>query len=70
MRRKGTNEQFAERRARDLALLAKEKTPKEVAEILEVTKRSVERWQADAENPKRRKQVAQRVVRENCLPSR
>ena len=55
MRRKGTNEQFAERRARGLALLAEGKTPKEVAEILEVTKRSVERWQADAENPKKQK---------------
>src|SRR5919109_501412 len=55
MRRKGTNEQFAERRARGLALLADGKTPKEVAEILEVTKRSVDRWRADAKKPKKKK---------------
>ena len=55
MRRKGTNEQLAERRARGLALLAEGKTPKEVAEILEVTKRSVDRWQADAKKPKKKK---------------
>ena len=55
MRRKGTNEQLAERRARGLALLAEGKTPKEVAEILEVTKRSVDRWQADAKKPKKNK---------------
>lgn len=54
MRRKGTNEQLAERRARGLALLAAGKTPKEVAEILEVTKRSVDRWQADAKKPKKK----------------
>jgi hypothetical protein len=40
MRRKGTNEQLAERRARGLALLAEGKTAKEVGAILEVTKRS------------------------------
>lgn len=55
MRRKGTNEQLAERRARGLALLAEGKTSKEVAEILEVTKRSVDRWQADAKNLKKKK---------------
>jgi transposase len=54
MRRKGTNAQLAERRARGLALLAAGKTPKEVAEILEVTKRSVDRWQADAKKPKKK----------------
>lgn len=54
MRRKGTNEQLAERRARGLALLAEGKTAKEVAEILEVTKRSVDRWQADAKKPKKK----------------
>jgi transposase len=54
MRRKGTNEQLAERRTRGLALLAEGKTPKEVAEILEVTKRSVDRWQANAEKPKKK----------------
>jgi transposase len=46
MRRKGTNEQLAERRARGLALLAQGKTSKEVAEMLDVTKRSVDRWRA------------------------
>jgi len=58
MRRKGTNDQLAERRVRGLALLAEGKTAKEVAEILEVTKRSVDRWQADAK--KRKKQKAGR----------
>lgn len=55
MRRKGTNEQFAERRTRGLALLAEGKTPKEVAEILDVTKRSVDRWRANAKKPKKKK---------------
>lgn len=55
MRRKGTNEQLAERRARGLALLAEGKTPKEVAEILDVTKRSVDRWQADAKKTNKKK---------------
>jgi len=55
MRRKGTHEQFAERRARGLALLAEGKAPNEVSEILEVTKRSVDRWQADAKKPKKKK---------------
>ena len=55
MRRKGTNEQFAERRARGLALLGEGKTAKDVAEILDVTKRSVDRWQADAKKPKKKK---------------
>lgn len=55
MRRKGTNEQLAERRARGLALLAEGKTSKEVAEILYVTKRSVDRWQAEAKKPRKKK---------------
>jgi transposase len=55
MRRKGTNEQFAERRARGLALLGEGKTAKDVAEILDVTKRSVDRWQADAKKPKKKR---------------
>lgn len=55
MRRKGTNEQLAERKARGLALLAGGKTAQEVAEILEVTKRSVDRWQAETKKPKRKK---------------
>lgn len=55
MRRKGTNEQLAERRARGLTLLADGKTSKEVAEILEVTKRSVDRWRADEKKPHKKK---------------
>src|SRR5215204_69927 len=55
MRRKGTNEQLAERRAHGLTLLAEGKTPKEVAEILKVTKRSVDRWRADDKTPKKKK---------------
>lgn len=55
MRRKGTNEQLAEVRTRGLALLAEGRTPKEVAEILEVTRRTVNRWQADAKHPKKKK---------------
>lgn len=55
MRRKGTNEQLAEVRIRGLALLAEGKRPKEVAEILEVTRRTVNRWQHDAKHPKKKK---------------
>ena len=55
MRRKGPNEQFAARRARGLALLDEGKTPKEVAEILDVTKRSVDRWRANAKKPQKKK---------------
>src|SRR5512138_1613318 len=55
MRRKGTNEQLAEVRTRGLTLLAAGKTPKEVAEILEVTRRTVNRWQQEARHPKKKK---------------
>jgi hypothetical protein len=44
MRQKGTSEQLAEQRALGLSLLAQRETPKEVAEILGVTRRSVNRW--------------------------
>lgn len=54
MRRKGTNEQLAERRARGLGLLAQGKMPKEVAEILDVTRRSVDRWQQEAKKPRKK----------------
>ena len=57
MRRKGTNQQLAEVRIRGLALLAEGKTPKEVAEILEVTRRTVNRWQHDAKHPKKKKAI-------------
>lgn len=55
MRRKGTSEQLAVQRARGLALLEQRKKPKEVAEILNVTRRSVNRWQQAARYPKRKK---------------
>lgn len=66
MRRKGTDEQLAERRARGLALLKQGKKPSEVAEILNVTRRSVNRWQQGAKHPKRRK-VAHRSGRPRKL---
>ncbi len=55
MRRKGTNEQLGKVRIRGLALLAEGKRPKEVAEILEVTRRTVNRWQHNAKHPKKKK---------------
>lgn len=55
MRRKGTDEQIAIQRDRGLALLEKGKKPKEVAEILNVTRRSENRWQQKARQPKRKK---------------
>jgi len=55
MRRKGTVEQLAEQRARGLALLEQGKKTKEVAEILNVTPRAVNRWKQEAKKPKRRK---------------
>jgi transposase len=69
MRRKGTNEQFAERRARGLALLTEGKTSKEVAEILDVTKRSVDRWQSDSKKPKKKK-TTRRVGRPRKLSAK
>jgi transposase len=55
MRRKGTVEQLAEQRARGLALLEQGKKAKEVAEMLNVTPRSVNRWLQQAKKPKRRR---------------
>jgi len=55
MRRKGTIEQLAEQRARGLALLEQGKKVKEVAELLNVTPRSVNRWKQTARKPKRRR---------------
>ena len=55
MRRKGTVEQLAEQRARGLVLLEQGKKVKEVAEILNVTPRSVNRWRHTAQKPGRRK---------------
>jgi transcriptional regulator with XRE-family HTH domain len=66
MRRKGTNEQLAERRARGLALRAEGKTPKDVAEILEVTRRSVNRWEQESKHLKKKKATRARIARGSC----
>lgn len=58
MRKKGTSEQLAIVRNRGLALLAKGKKPKEVAEILNVTTRCVCRWRQANKQPKRKKKTA------------
>ena len=55
MRRKGTSEQLAIVRNRGLVLLQKGKKPEEVAEILNVTPRSVYRWRQEKKKPKRKK---------------
>lgn len=57
MRKKGTSEQLAEVRARGLRLLAQGKPSKEVAEILGVTRRSVNRWEHDSKHPKKKKAI-------------
>ncbi|OGZ18413.1 MAG: hypothetical protein A2494_02180 [Candidatus Lloydbacteria bacterium RIFOXYC12_FULL_46_25] len=55
MRRKGTNEQLAKVRNRGLALLARGKESRAVAEIVDVTHRSVNRWRQESKKPKRKK---------------
>jgi len=55
MRLQGTSKQLAEVRKRGLSLLEAGKKPKEVAEILKVTPRSVNRWRQEAKAPKRKK---------------
>lgn len=55
MRSKGTSEQLAEVRARGLTLLKQGKSSKAVAEILGVTRRTVDRWDAEARHPKKKK---------------
>ena len=55
MRRKGTNEQLAKVRNRGLALLAKGKKSRAVAETLDVTQRCVNRWRQESKKSKRRK---------------
>ena len=55
MRRKGTVEQLGEQRTRGLALVEQGKKAKEVAEILNVTPRSVNRWLQQAKKPGRRR---------------
>ncbi len=54
MRPKGTTEQLAEKRELGLSMLVRGKTPKEVAEILGVTRRSVNRWDHEARHPKKK----------------
>lgn len=55
MRQKGTSEQLALVRKQGLMLLEKGKKPEEVAEILNVTPRSVYRWRQESEQPKVKK---------------
>lgn len=55
MRPKGTSEQLTQVRHRGLSLLEAGKKPKEVAEILKVTPRCVNRWRQEAKAPKRKK---------------
>lgn len=52
---KRTSEALAAVRVRGLALLEKGKKPREVAEILNVTPRSVYRWRREAREPKKKK---------------
>jgi transposase len=58
MRKKGTNEQLTIVRNRGLSLLKKGKKPKEVSEILNVTRRCVYRWCQESKQPKRKKATA------------
>ena len=67
MRPKGTREQLAEQRAQGLSLLARGRTPKEVAEILGVTRRSVNRWDHEARHPKKKKKASRPVGRPSKL---
>lgn len=55
MRRKGTIEQLAEQRSLGLRLIKEGKKAKEVAEMLKVTPRSVNRWLQQAKKPGRRR---------------
>lgn len=55
MRRKGTSAQLAVFRLRGLALLEQGKNPREVAELLNVTVRSVYRWRDEAKHPKKKR---------------
>jgi transposase len=57
MRRKGTSEQLAIVRERGLTLLGHGKKPREVAEILNVTTRSVYRWRQESKQRKRKKKA-------------
>jgi len=54
MRRKGTSAQLAVIRQGGLALLDQGKKPREVAELLNVTTRSVQRWQSEVEHPRKK----------------
>jgi transposase len=54
MRRKGTSAQLAVIRQRGLVLLDHGKKPREVAELLNVTTRCVQRWQYEVEHPRKK----------------
>lgn len=67
MRPKGPKEQLAAQRLRGLSLLADGKTPKEVAERLGVTRRSVNRWDHESKHPKKKKNASRPVGRPRKL---
>jgi len=54
MRRKGTDAQLAVIRQRGLALLEQGKKTREVAELLNVTMRAVQRWKYEAKRPRKK----------------
>lgn len=51
MRRKGTVDELAQRRAKGLALLEQGKKMSEIAELLDTTPRTVSRWKRNASQP-------------------
>ena len=54
MRRKGTDAQLAVIRQRGLALLEQGKKTREVAELLNVTVRAVQRWKYEVKHPRKK----------------
>jgi len=58
MRQKGTSAELAVVRSRGLVLLEQGKKPKEVAEMLAVTVRSVYRWRQESKQSKSKKALA------------
>lgn len=54
MRHKGTDAQLAVIRQRGLALLEQGKKTREVAELLSVAQRTVQRWRYEVEHPRKR----------------
>ena len=57
MRQKGTSAELEKVRHRGLALLERGKKPEEVAEVLNITPRSVYRWRQDSKMPKPKKAI-------------